>query len=35
VAWPLCSTATLIVASAEYISRFGRPDSPQTLRHHQ
>ena len=35
VAWSLCSTATLIVASAEYIRRFGRPDSPETLRHHQ
>jgi DNA-binding transcriptional LysR family regulator len=28
-------TATLIVASADYIRRHGRPDSPETLRHHQ
>jgi DNA-binding transcriptional LysR family regulator len=35
VAWPLCRTATLVVASADYIRRFGRPDSPDALRQHQ
>ncbi|STT99094.1 LysR family transcriptional regulator [Klebsiella quasipneumoniae] len=35
VAWPLCHTATLIVASADYIRRHGRPETPDDLRHHQ
>ncbi|EHQ8971778.1 LysR family transcriptional regulator [Klebsiella pneumoniae] len=35
VAWPLCQTVTLVVASSEYIRRAGRPDSPEDLRHHQ
>lgn len=35
VAWPLCRTTTLVVASADYIRRFGRPDSPDALRQHQ
>ncbi len=35
VAWPLCHTATLTVASADYIRRHGRPETPNDLRHHQ
>lgn len=34
VAWPLCQTATLTVASAQYIKRFGNPETPDDLRHH-
>lgn len=29
VAWPLCHTATLTVASADYIRRHGRPETPK------
>lgn len=35
VAWTLCQTTTLIVASPAYIRRFGAPESPDALRHHQ
>lgn len=35
VSWALCSTRSLIVASAAYISRYGMPASPEELVNHR
>lgn len=35
VAWRLCSTETLAVASADYVKRHGMPTSPAELQRHQ
>ncbi len=34
VAWPLCATHSVLVASRSYLRRAGTPAQPQDLRHH-